>query len=96
MPRILNIVGFHTIFKCSIYFTFEYFLLPTHMACVLSAFKNRPDTFPNLLIASIDFLYDFCSLHCSLVVCHLRIDIFVFYFVYPDSLDITIFSNHDC
>ena len=59
MPRILNIVGFHTILKCDIYFTLEYFLLPNHMACVLSAFKNGPDTFSNLLIASIDFSYDF-------------------------------------
>ena len=58
MPRILNIVGFHTIFKCGIYFTLEYFLLPNPMACVLSAFKNRPDTFPNLLIAFADFSND--------------------------------------
>ena len=76
MPRILNIVGFHTIFKCGIYFTLEYFLLPNHIASVLSAFKNRPDTFPNLLIAFIDFSNDFFSPHCSLVVCHLRIEIF--------------------
>ena len=95
MPRILNIVGFHTIFKCDVYFTLEYFLLPNHMACVLSAFKNRPDTFSNLLIASIDFSNDFFSLHCSLVVYHLRIEIFCV-LLYPDSLDFTVFSNHDC
>ena len=37
MPRILNIVGFHTVFKCGIYFTLEYFFSPLFISCVSSA-----------------------------------------------------------
>ena len=54
-----------------------------HIACVLSTFKKRPDTFPNLLIASIDFSKDFFSflfffsplqVH-QLYICHLQFEI---------------------
>ena len=71
MPRILNIVGFHTIFKCGIYFALEYILLPNHMAWprVLSRIQKQARYFSKFINCIYWSFKWFFLPHCSLVVC---------------------------
>ena len=61
IPSILNLGGFHSIYKCGIYLTREFCLLPSHMALVFPAFKRRPDAFPNVLMVLIVSSNEFLS-----------------------------------
>ena len=64
------------------------------MACVLSVFRKRPETFPNLLTTSIDFSNEFLSPLFISCVSSANWEMLCSTLFYPDSPFLTVFSSH--
>ena len=95
MPRILNLGGFHSIFKCGMHLMLLLVFDPNHITIVSSILIFSPDLFPKLsrtrIVSSNVLLFPFWNNSVSLANWY-----FMFGLTDNNPFNISVFFNHNC